>query len=98
MTQVEPRRLIPRTDQLLAMPAVQRERTRLGDRVIRAMVRDIQDQARRGELAPEQVPAVLEAALTARTTTSLRPVLNATGIVVHTNLGRAPWAPGRSRR
>ena len=94
MTQVEPRRLIPRTDQLLALPAVQRERTRLGDRVIRAMVHDIQDQARRGELAPEQVRTVLEAALTARTTTSLRPVLNATGIVVHTNLGRAPLGAG----
>jgi L-seryl-tRNA(Ser) seleniumtransferase len=94
VTPVEPRRLIPRTDQLLALPAVQRERKRLGDNVIQAVVRDIQARARRGDLPPDRVPAALEAAVTARPTTSLRPVLNATGVVVHTNLGRAPLAPG----
>jgi len=57
-------------------------------------VRDIQDQARHGDLPPEQVQDALVASLTARTTTTLRPVLNATGVVVHTNLGRAPLAPG----
>lgn len=94
MTQVDPRRLIPRTDQLLALPSVQRERKRLGDNVIRALINAVQDRARRGELAPEQVPDALEAAVAARATTSLRPVLNATGVVVHTNLGRAPLAAG----
>ena len=48
---------------------------------------------------PSQTAAALRAghiegltALAARTTTTLRPVLNATGVVVHTNLGRAPLA------
>jgi L-seryl-tRNA(Ser) seleniumtransferase len=94
MTQVDPRRLIPRTDQLLALPAVEQARIRLGERAVKAAVRDIQDQARRGDLPPEQVQDALVASLTARTTTTLRPVLNATGVVVHTNLGRAPLAPG----
>ena len=94
VTQVDPRRLIPRTDQLLALPAVQSQRNRLGDRAIRATLRDVQEQARRGDLAPEQVPDALETALAAQATTSLRPVLNATGVVVHTNLGRAPLAAG----
>lgn len=94
MTQVDPRRLIPRTDQLLALPAVHRERNRLGDKVIRDIVRDIQERARRGDLAPERVPDVLETALAAHAASSLRPVLNATGVVVHTNLGRAPLAAG----
>ncbi len=94
MTQVDPRRLIPRTDQLLALPAVEQARIRLGERAVKAAVRDIQDQARRGDLPPEQVQDALVAALTARPTTTLRPVLNATGVVVHTNLGRAPLAPG----
>jgi L-seryl-tRNA(Ser) seleniumtransferase len=94
VTQVDPRRSIPRTDQLLAVPSVQQERKRLGDNVVRAIVRDVQSLARHGELAPEQVRAALEAALSARTTTSLRPVLNATGVVVHTNLGRAPLSAG----
>jgi len=94
VTQVDPRRLIPRTDQLLALPAVQQARTRLGEQVVRAVVRDVQEQARRGDLAPDQVQDRVVAALAAGTATSLRPVLNATGVVVHTNLGRAPLGPG----
>ncbi|OBA83569.1 L-seryl-tRNA(Sec) selenium transferase [Mycobacterium sp. 1164966.3] len=94
MTQVDPRRLIPRTDQLLALPAVQRARVRLGEHVVRAVVREVQAQARRGDLAPDRVQDGVLASLAARTTTSLRPVLNATGVVVHTNLGRAPLAAG----
>ena len=94
MTRVDPRRLIPRTDQLLALSAVQRARSRLGEHVVRAVVRDIQDQARRGDLAPDQVQDAVVASLAAHTTTRLRPVLNATGVVVHTNLGRAPLASG----
>ena len=35
VTQVDPRRLIPRTDHLLALPAVQAARPRLGDDVVR---------------------------------------------------------------
>lgn len=94
MTQVDPRRLIPRTDQLLARPAVQEQRERLGDKAIRATIRDVQEQARRGALGPDQVPEALEQALVAQATTAFRPVLNATGVVVHTNLGRAPLAAG----
>jgi L-seryl-tRNA(Ser) seleniumtransferase len=94
VTQVDPRRLIPRTDQLMALPAVQQARNRLGENVVRAVVRHIQDQARRGELAPDQVQDAVVESLTGRATTSLRPVLNATGVLVHTNLGRAPLAPG----
>jgi L-seryl-tRNA(Ser) seleniumtransferase len=94
VTQTDPRRLIPRTDQLLALPAVQQARNRLGEHVVRAVVRDIQDQARRGDLPPDRVQDAVVASLAARTTTKLRPVLNATGVVVHTNLGRAPLASG----
>jgi L-seryl-tRNA(Ser) seleniumtransferase len=94
VTQVDPRRSIPRTDQLLALPAVQQARIRLGEHVVRAMVRDVQDQARRGEVAPDQVQNAVVASLAAHRTTRLRPVLNATGVVVHTNLGRAPLASG----
>lgn len=92
MTQVDPRRLIPRTDQLLALPSVQEARDRLGEHAVRAVVRDIQDRARRGDLAPDQVQDAVLASLIAHRNTRLRPVLNATGVVVHTNLGRAPLA------
>jgi len=86
----DPRRLIPRTDLLLAIPAVRQERARLGDYVVRSLVRDIQQRARDGELAPGDVEPALLAALRTRAPTTLRPVLNATGVVVHTSLGRAP--------
>ncbi|XBB67763.1 L-seryl-tRNA(Sec) selenium transferase [Nocardioides sp. WV_118_6] len=78
MNQDDPRRRIPRTDHLLAL------------------VRDVQQQARAGLIAPEDVEAaVLDRARTrARASaTTLRPVLNATGVVVYTNLGRAPLGP-----
>lgn len=90
MTQFDPRRMIPRTDQLLALPQLRQARPSVGDRVLRSLVRDVQQQARRGDLAADQVELAVVAALAAYVPTSLRPVLNATGVVVHTNLGRAP--------
>jgi L-seryl-tRNA(Ser) seleniumtransferase len=90
VSQIDPRRGIPRTDALLTLPAVAEARTRLGDHVVRALVRDAQDRARRGDLDPDQVKSSLLEQLSHSSATTLRPVLNATGVVVHTNLGRAP--------
>jgi L-seryl-tRNA(Ser) seleniumtransferase len=73
---------------------VQQARARLGERVVKAAVYEIQDRARRGDLAADQVQTALITSLAKRSATTLRPVLNATGVVVHTNLGRAPLAPG----
>ncbi|ORA37266.1 L-seryl-tRNA(Sec) selenium transferase [Mycobacterium aquaticum] len=90
MTQPDPRRRIPRTDQLLALPQVQEARNRLGDSAVRALVLKTQERARQGALPVDEVAAAVVAGLAARAPVSLRPVLNATGVVVHTNLGRAP--------
>jgi len=90
VTDADPRRAIPRTDALLLLPQVRAARARLGEHVVRGLVRDAQDRARRGDLAPEQVESAVLAGLSGQTGTTLRPVLNATGVVVHTNLGRAP--------
>ncbi|MEO9247935.1 L-seryl-tRNA(Sec) selenium transferase [Citricoccus nitrophenolicus] len=86
----DPRRRIPRTDDLLALPELLEARARLSGPVLRSLVGEVQARARRGELPPEDVRPALLAALEDRSATSLRPVLNATGVVVHTNLGRAP--------
>jgi L-seryl-tRNA(Ser) seleniumtransferase len=40
--------------------------------------------------APAQWPALLAAYLDAAAAPSLRPAINATGVIIHTNLGRAP--------
>lgn len=90
MTGADPRSRIPRTDQLLALPAVQAARARLSDQVIRTVVTRAQDRARRSEIAPEDVQDTVITDLAERRATSLTSVLNATGVVIHTNLGRAP--------
>jgi L-seryl-tRNA(Ser) seleniumtransferase len=86
----DPRRRIPRTDALLSRPEVATAAASMGDRVVREVVRAAQDRARSGDITPEQVLDAVLDALGERTASSLRPVLNATGVIVHTNLGRAP--------
>ena len=87
---MDPRRRIPRTDDLLRSAAVRQARRRLSEQSIRAHLADAQQAARRGDIAPEDVETHLAALLADAPVSSLTPVLNATGVVVHTNIGRAP--------
>ncbi|MGW0520168.1 L-seryl-tRNA(Sec) selenium transferase [Crossiella sp. NPDC003009] len=88
----DPRRHIPRTDALLADPRLASAAATLGRDTVKAAITRAQSLARSGEIAPAQVAAHALAALPAGAS-SLRPVLNATGVLVHTNLGRAPLSP-----
>jgi L-seryl-tRNA(Ser) seleniumtransferase len=81
--------MVPRTDSVLAEPAVAQAVSRLGRDVVRTAVQSAQEQVRAGDITPREVVGVTLASLPARATT-LQPVLNATGVVIHTNLGRAP--------
>ncbi|MFV0459779.1 MAG: L-seryl-tRNA(Sec) selenium transferase [Actinomycetales bacterium] len=85
----DPRRAIPRTDTLLADPRLEQASRQLGRQRVLDAVRSAQHRARIGQIAATQV---LEAALEQLpgSATTLTPVLNATGVVVHTNIGRAP--------
>jgi L-seryl-tRNA(Ser) seleniumtransferase len=85
---VDPRRLVPHTDTLLADPALAEPLIRLGRRVVKDAVAVVQDRIRAGELPPHEATAAVLADLPA-SVTSMQRVLNATGTVLHTNLGRA---------
>jgi L-seryl-tRNA(Ser) seleniumtransferase len=86
---VDVRRLIPRTDAVLADPRLASAQRRLGRPLVLAAVRQAQDRARSGDIDPAEVADSAVAALPA-VAASLTPVINATGVLLHTNLGRAP--------
>ncbi|UXA06914.1 L-seryl-tRNA(Sec) selenium transferase [Mycobacterium sp. SMC-2] len=85
----DPRRRVPRTDTLLADPRLAQAERVLGRALVKSVIAEAQQRARAGEIEPERVAECAVAALPG-TASSLRPVINATGVVVHTNLGRAP--------
>ena len=91
-TTADPRRSVPRTDQVLADPRLRAAAERLGPELVKQAVVGAQQRARTGELAPADVADAAVAALPARAS-STRRVINATGVVLHTNLGRAPLSP-----
>ncbi|MGH7518201.1 MAG: L-seryl-tRNA(Sec) selenium transferase [Gemmatimonadales bacterium] len=94
----DPRRALPSVDRLLREPAVTALFRHAPRNAVVAAVRDVLDAARtRRAGPPEDWAAEVRERLAARTMRSLRPVLNATGVVLHTNLGRAPLAAAAVR-
>ena len=69
---------------------------------LRAEAEALRQGASTGEPQPDDVAAWIEHAVPARvaslTASSLRAVINATGVILHTNLGRAPLAPAAIER
>ncbi|HEX5388033.1 MAG TPA: L-seryl-tRNA(Sec) selenium transferase [Gemmatimonadales bacterium] len=92
------RRALPSVDRLLREPAVAAllaEAPRLA--VVHA-VREVLAAARtRRAGAPDDWAAEIRERLAHRSMRSLRPVVNATGVILHTNLGRAPLAAAAIR-
>jgi L-seryl-tRNA(Ser) seleniumtransferase len=90
------RRALPSVGALLQSPGIVALLERAPRSLVVGAVRDAIDVARRDpRLAPQDDDAWLAAisrTLDETQRASLRPVLNATGVVLHTNLGRAPLA------
>jgi len=57
---------------------------------VRLATQAARDALLSGQELPESWPAAVEAALNRLVKPSLLPVINATGVIIHTNLGRAP--------
>jgi len=97
----DPRRALPSVDRLMAHPVADRLSGLYGRDAVVATAKDVLEATRR-QLAAEPLPMDEEATwesrlveqvgkrLDRRLGSRLHPVLNATGIFLHTNLGRAP--------
>lgn len=93
----DPRRALPPMDRLLAQEPVERLVAIYGRDGVRQAARAVLEETRRamtkGDDAVPEVEALatrVERHLATTLGARLRPVLNATGVFLHTNLGRAP--------
>jgi len=90
------RRRVPRTDVVLGDARLAEAVTRLGRSTVKEAIAAAQEQARQGVLDPTAVADAAVAGLP-ETATSLHEVINASGVVLHTNLGRAPLSDAALR-
>ena len=92
----DPRRSLPAVGTLLELDGVRRLLENAPRDLLTDVVRSVIDHARRSTAASPADDAAwvhaIETALVQRQRSTLRRVINATGVVLHTNLGRAPLA------
>src|SRR5579863_2306106 len=93
-------RRIPAVDDLLSRDALRSLEQRVGHRLLvdatRHVIQGLRNRLSSGALADvsvEMIEKEIIAATESSAEFSLRPVINATGVILHTNLGRAPLAP-----
>ncbi|MEJ7632877.1 MAG: L-seryl-tRNA(Sec) selenium transferase [Rubrobacteraceae bacterium] len=86
-------RALPAVDAVLREPAAELLAQRHGKASLTAAIRDALEEARRGILAGEtpdvEEHSILETASRILSNRGLRRVVNATGVILHTNLGRS---------
>ena len=96
------RRKVPSVDALLRSEPGRRASASLGrpllKRTIGLTLQEVRTVATKGEDPPSDDALMTRAvAMASQIATGLTPVINATGVILHTNLGRAPL-PGRAAR
>ncbi len=92
----DPRRAIPGVDRLLARPWCLRLAESRGRDWVAGRLRAVLAEVRAGRLplpaSEDGYAELLLSEIAVAETPSLRPAVNATGVILHTNLGRAPLA------
>lgn len=100
-------RRIPKVDVVLELPEIRELTAEFGKRAVTECIREEIDRVRgilkQGEQTAfenelEQLPAVVCARLREKEMTGFRRVINATGTILHTNLGRAPIAKDHAQK
>ncbi|PYV06124.1 MAG: L-seryl-tRNA(Sec) selenium transferase [Acidobacteria bacterium] len=97
-------RQIPAVDQVLLRPLIAAWVERTGRSLvvseIQALLQEVRDGIRSGDetydraVGMDNLELILDQRLRARLRPQLLPVINATGVILHTNLGRAPLSTG----
>ena len=96
-------RSLPSVDKLLSDERILRCEEAYSRPTVLQVARDYLDETRMRLKAGEPAPSfdeIIESIcirLTSLTSSSLRPVINATGVILHTNLGRAPMSEETAR-
>jgi L-seryl-tRNA(Ser) seleniumtransferase len=92
----DPRRALPSVSALLESDGLRPILARSPRTLVTEAIRSVIDEARHDPSgapgAPDEWTARVAGEVARRERPSLRPVINATGVVLHTNLGRAPLA------
>ncbi|HKB08627.1 MAG TPA: L-seryl-tRNA(Sec) selenium transferase, partial [Candidatus Polarisedimenticolia bacterium] len=102
-------RALPQVNAVMEREEARQEAARHGRRIVTALVRErldaLRTRIRSGSLDASAVRSEAEGLLAwvasevrARTASTIRPVINATGVVLHTNLGRAVLPDAATRR
>ncbi|MHB8653019.1 MAG: L-seryl-tRNA(Sec) selenium transferase [Terriglobia bacterium] len=98
-------RRIPAVDDLLSRDALRSLEKRVGHRLLvdatRHVIQGLRNRLSSGALEDVSVELIEKEIIAATESSaefSLRPVINATGVILHTNLGRAPLAPKAAER
>lgn len=91
---------LPGVDTILADAAIKPLIHKYSHQLVSFIVKDVLKKLRTDVIEMGQVPAkdeilnIVKSRVATITVKSLKPVINATGVIIHTNLGRAPFGKG----
>lgn len=97
-------RKLPSVDRLLHQSAIVAARTQFSHELVVDAARSLLEESRAAIIdqgqpcpAPDELAQTLLARLHAATQPTLQPLINASGVIIHTNLGRAPLSEDAQR-